>query len=361
MKINILLPFFLDDPGGGVKVMYQYANQLAERGHDVVIYHSLKTRWMHKRLLSLKFWKLYFLQRFASKVASKRPTWFLLNKSIKSLQVAKVSNHLIRDADIVFSTWWATATEMTELESSKGKKFNLIQDDGTHWPEHKELIIQSYRLPINYLTISKYLQECFSKYTKKMIPLIPNAIDPKQYYIHNPIEDRAKETLIMLYSEADGKGSRYGLDAFKLVLMKHPSLRIKVFGVHSTFPQNLAQNFTYYHKPANLAEIYNESAIFISPSLQEGWGLPPMEAMACGCACVCTRIEGHVDFMDDDTALLVEPRNSRVIADAILKLIEDDDLRIRLAYAGSTRIKDFTWDKNTNELEKLFLAALNEK
>ena len=357
MKINILLPFFIDHPGGGVKVMYQYGNQLAERGHDVVIYHSLKTRWLHKRLLSLKFWKLYFLQRFVSKVVSRRPTWFSLNSSIKSLQIAKVSDYLIRDADVVFSTWWATAIEMAELKSSKGKKFNLIQDDGTHWPKHQELIHQSYQLPINYLTISKYLQGLFSKQTGRVIPLISNAIDPTQFYINNPIESRVTKTVIMLYSESEGKGSKYGLDALKMVSVKYPSLNVKLFGVHDIPPQNLPHNFTYQYKPANLVELYNESAIFISPSLQEGWGLPPMEAMACGCACVCTRIEGHIDFLDDHTTLFVEPRNSGAMADAILKLIEDNDIRVRLAYAGSIRVKDFTWDKNTNELEKLFVVA----
>ena len=358
MKINILLPFFIDHPGGGIKVMYQYANQLADRGHDVVIYHSSKTCWTHQTpLINLKFWKRYLLQRLRVIIKLTRPTWFLLNNSIKSFTIAKVSNHLIRDADIIFSTWWATAIEVAELDLRKGKKFNLIQDDGSHIPEYRELIYQSYKLPINYITISKHLQSLFIKRTGKIIPLIPNAVDPNQFYISKTIETRIATTIIMLYSESEGKGSKYGLDALKMVSVKYPSLNVKLFGVHDIPPQNLPHNFTYQYKPANLDELYNESAIFISPSLQEGWGLPPMGAMACGCACVCTRIEGHIDFMDDHTTLFVEPRNSGAMADAILKLIEDNDLRVRLAYAGSIRVKDFTWDKNTNELEKLFVEA----
>lgn len=354
MKINILLPFFVDHPGGGVKVMYQYANKLAERGHDVVIYHSVKTRFLHMKIPG--FWRLYFLQRFVSKVVYKYPSWFLLHSSIKSLQIAKVSNYLIRDADIVFSTWWATATEMAELKSSKGKKFNLIQDDGTHWPQHSELIYKSYRLPVNYITIAKFLKKIFIKHTGKSIPLIPNAIDHNQFYISNPIESRMPGSVIMLYSEADGKGSKYGLEALKIVSAKYPLLNVKLFSVHNT-PPNLPSNFAYHYNPTNLAELYNNSAIFVSPSLQEGWGLPPMEAMACGCACVCTRVSGHLEFMDDDTTLLVEPQNSKAIANAIVKLIEDNDLRMRLAKSGTIRVKNFTWDKNTDELEQLFIGS----
>ena len=359
MKINILLPFFLDRPGGGVKVMYQYANLLAERGHDVVIYHAKKTKWLHRK--SFRSWYLYILQRFFGKILRKRPIWFLLNETIQSLQIAWISNHLIRDADVIFSTWWATATEMAELSSAKGNKFNLIQDDGTHHPSMLSAIRHSYQLPVHYLAISKHIQEHVFQHTKKNIPLVSNGLNHREFFVQSPIESRLETRVIMLYSEEEGKGSLYGLQALKYVKSRYTHLSVTLFGVYLAPPQDLPEGFTYYYNPDNLLELYNQSNIFVSPSLQEGWGLPPMEAMACGCACVCTRILGHMEFMDDYTTLLVEPKNISSMADAIIKLIEDNDLRIKLANAGALRVKECTLDKSTDKLEKFFLEACCEK
>ncbi len=353
MRINILLPFFIERPGGGVKVMYQYANLLAERGHDVVVYHAKKTRGLNRK--SLRSWCLYLLQRFLSKRVTKRPMWFSLSELIQSVQIAWVSNHLIRDADIVFSTWWATATEMTALSPSKGTKYNLIQDDGSHHPEHKMEIQQSYHLPIQYLAISSHIQKLVFQHTQKTIPIIPNGLDHREFFVRAPIEARLGSRVIMLYSEEIGKGTQYGLEALIQVAKRYPHLQVTLFGVYSNPPKNLPDGFTYHCNPTNLLELYNQSAIFVSPSLQEGWGLPPMEAMACGCACICTRIQGHTEFMDEQTAILVNPRDVQGLIAGVCRLMEDSSYRMHLAYQGIQRVAQFSCEQSVNRLENLFI------
>lgn len=358
MKINILLPFFSQKPGGGLKIMYQYANSLAERGHSVTIYHAKKTSGLHKK--SLSSWLLYFLQRFFKKTIVQRPQWFSLNTSIESIQIAWIDNHLIRNADIVFSTWWATAMEMNRLDSRKGEKFNLIQDDGTHHPNNLLQIRQSYRLPINYLAISKHIQDLVFQYSGKLVPIISNGLDGREFGIHKPIESRFSRAIMMLYSEEKGKGSEYGLEALKLVTKKYPDLQVTLFGVYAEPRESLPERFAYYFNPSNLSELYNRSAIFVSPSLQEGWGLPPMEAMACGCACVCTRILGHLEFMNDDTAVLVSPENSTELASGIIKLIEEPSLRYQLISRGVERVAGFSFEESASKLEQIFLSHFDE-
>lgn len=351
MKINILLPFFLEHPGGGIKVMYQYANLLKERGHDVAIYHIRKLR---KK--SLRSWCAYILQRFFHKMY-KYPTWFPLDPSIPSIQIAWASNQLIRDADILFSTWWVTASEMMKLSNSKGEKFNLLQEHAD--PLRSFEVEQAYRFPIHYLTISKQLQKTVFQYANKIVPIIPNGLDRKEFFLAVPIELREPLSIIMLYSEDPGKGTMYGLQALEQVVNKYPDLRVTLFGIY-TQPQDLPAYCSYHQSPNNLAALYNQSAIFITPSLQEGWGLVAMEAMACGCACVCTRIDGHMEFMDKDTAILVNSRNSIELASGIIKLIEEPNLRYQLVSRGIDRVARFSLEDSANKLERIFLSKVDE-
>ena len=81
--------------------------------------------------------------------------------------------------------------------------------------------------------------------------------------------------------------------------------------------------------------VYNQHAIFFSPSLAEGWALPPAEAMAAGCALVCTQIGGHADYaFTNETALLVEPKNIQDMVHKLRRLLNDKLMRIQLAERG---------------------------
>src|SRR5688500_10532319 len=103
LRINMILPFPGTKPGGGLKVMYEYANRLQEKGHQVTILHSIKRPY--KKMRSPLWWKqLVYKLRGVS-----RPKWFPLHESIVSLIVPEITNHHVPDADILFSTWWEMA------------------------------------------------------------------------------------------------------------------------------------------------------------------------------------------------------------------------------------------------------------
>jgi glycosyltransferase involved in cell wall biosynthesis len=80
-----------------------------------------------------------------------------------------------------------------------------------------------------------------------------------------------------------------------------------------------------------LPDFYNECSVFVLPSDHEGWGLPAVEAMACGAALVTTANGGTDDFALDGVNALVVPRRQPVaIAEAIEKVIDDRELRLSL-------------------------------
>lgn len=356
LKINIVLPFLNQSPGGGLKVMYQYANQLTRNGHDVVIYHSMYTSWTHsgRRIRKLKH---VFLQKYLGLKRSRRPSWFPLDESIKSFEIVEVTTAYIRDADIIFCTWWATAIEVSSLSDSKGRKFNLIQDYEAIMTPHKDIVHKSYQLNLVNIAVSNYLADKVASFSGNRPQVIPNAVETDSFFVQAAIDERNSKSICMLYADAERKGSVYGIEALKIVAQKYPDIQVNFFGVYEHPKYRFPESFIYHYLPDNLRAIYNNSAIFISPSIHEGWGLPPMEAMACGCACVCTNIEGHLDFMTDGrNSLLVEPANPEQMAEKILTLIEDQTARIQLACAGNQDVQHFSWDSSYNGLIKLFLT-----
>jgi len=93
-------------------------------------------------------------------------------------------------------------------------------------------------------------------------------------------------------------------------------------------------------------DIYNGSSIFLCASLSEGWGLPPAEAMSCGCAAVSTDNGGVRDYaIHGETALLSPPEDPQVLADNLNRVLNDGTLRTKLARQGNEYIQEFNWNR----------------
>jgi glycosyltransferase involved in cell wall biosynthesis len=79
--------------------------------------------------------------------------------------------------------------------------------------------------------------------------------------------------------------------------------------------------------------------------------------MACGCAVAAVDNGGHREFAQhESTALLSPPKDAAALAGNILRLVQDPDLRMRIAQAGNAYIRNFTWDKSVNLFEKAILG-----
>jgi len=95
--------------------------------------------------------------------------------------------------------------------------------------------------------------------------------------------------------------------------------------------------------------LYNLAGLFTFPSLYEGFGLPPLEAMACGVPVVCSRVSSLPEVVGD-AALTVDPLDVTGLAEAMRQAIEDETLRASLVARGSQRAATFTWSKAAEEL-----------
>jgi glycosyltransferase involved in cell wall biosynthesis len=99
------------------------------------------------------------------------------------------------------------------------------------------------------------------------------------------------------------------------------------------------------HVPdANLAALYSGATALVFPSLYEGFGLPVLEAMQCGTP-VITSNTSSLPEVAGDAALLVDPTDEDALSQAMLDVLRDERLRLRLRCAGLERAAQFTWER----------------
>ena len=116
--------------------------------------------------------------------------------------------------------------------------------------------------------------------------------------------------------------------------------------------------FLDYVPEENLPHLYSEAAAFVFPSLYEGFGLPPLEAMACGCPVVVSNTASLPEVCGN-AAYYVDPYDVENIAEGIYKVIMNQTLRQNLIKKGLERAKFFSWEKSAEEHLKVFREVLN--
>jgi glycosyltransferase involved in cell wall biosynthesis len=96
---------------------------------------------------------------------------------------------------------------------------------------------------------------------------------------------------------------------------------------------------------------------FVFPSLYEGFGLPPLEAMACGTPVVTSDVSALPEVVGD-AALLVDPLDVDALASAIRRLWTDEGLRQDLRARGLSRVRRYTWDATARLTLEVYAAAM---
>lgn len=355
MRVTFILPGSADAPVGGVKVVYEYANRLAARGHRLTVVHAPVTRIDPSPVMLGKA-ALRYPQRILDR--SYRPDrWMQVDPSVRVRWVPSYAERFIPEADVVIATAWNTAEWVARYGDSKGSKCYLIQHY-EEWDGGDRRVQATWKAPLHKVVIARWLQDIAARLGERAT-YIPNGLDFSKFGVDVPIANRASHTAFMLYHELAWKASADGLAAAHRVHAALSDFRLLLFGVPKS-PADLPEWITYHRNPtqAVLRRLYNEASIFIAPSLAEGWPLPPAEAMMSGLALACTDIGGHREYANDGrSALLSQPGDPDALADNALRLCRDDALRHRIAEAGNGYIQQFTWDRAVDSFEA-FLHAV---
>ena len=353
MRVNFVLPFLGNT--GGLRVVFEHANHLAARGHDVRLYvPRVPHRWgAHPGRPRSWYWWVRDLAR--NLVTSDRVTWFDLR--VAPRWVWRVRPDAIAPADATVATAWPTAYWVAGLGPRAGRGFYFVQHYET-WNSPPARVDASYRLPLAKIVIASWLERLMKeRFGQPVLATVTNGVNLDQWHPDGAPPAGPPTALIQHHSE-EWKGCADGYRALERVRREFPDLRLRVFGMSRRGVPPWAETFVDPPQ-AEIRRLYSTSHVFLSPSWSEGCQLPPMEAMACGCAVVATGVGGVPDYaISGETALVCEPKRPDQLAEAVLALLRDPARRSELARRGREHIARFTWDRATGLLEQALLRGI---
>lgn len=202
-------------------------------------------------------------------------------------------------------------------------------------------------------------EEFRTDYSVEKIEEVKNKyhIDEKYFLYLGTIEPRKNlERLIKAYAElvnrrqnvpqlvlAGGKGWYYD-SIFQMVDTYH--LKEKVI-------------FTGYVEQKDSPLLMSGAIAFVFPSLYEGFGMPPLEAMACGTPVITSKTTSLPEVVGD-AGILIDPEDIEELSDAMEQMMDNEELREKLKKAGQKRAEKFTWKKSAEILMGVYRSALGE-
>ena len=227
--------------------------------------------------------------------------------------------------------------------------------------------------------ISNYLAQYVKSQNSKIpIEIIPNGVDLSKF---KPSENHIDSKTIITSSrlvEKNGVGDL--IEAMAMVSAKIPDARLKIIGDGNLMESLKLKVENNRAKPSSglyghlglenkvefLGEISNESLpkylsmadVFVRPSLSEGLGISFLEAMASGLPIIGTPVGGIPDFLKDgETGLFCKVGDPTDIADKIIKLLEDGELRKKLSENGRKLVEEkYDWNKIAEQFRRLYLV-----
>ena len=358
MKITFVIPWA--NLSGGVRVIATYAERLKQRGHSVVVVSSLLREkipvWYHAKSLLLGR-GLYRIQTQPSHFANSSVEQRVLQPT------RRVGDDDFPNADIVVASFWNTAYHVLQLPPEKGAKAIFIQNYDEEPGTKNPLVAPTWRMPMHKILISKWLIELArEKFGDANVSHVPNSVDQNQFFAA-PRGKQKVPTVGLLYSNSRFKGCATSMAALNRISTILPNLRVISFGAERPGRRLPLPGFAeFHHQPPQdqLKDLYGQCDVWLCGSKREGFHLPPLEAMACRCPVVSTRVGGPMDTIDEGVnGYLVDIGNEQALADRalqVLRMPEADWVRMSAAaYRTATR---YTLDDATVLFEKALEVAI---
>lgn len=104
-------------------------------------------------------------------------------------------------------------------------------------------------------------------------------------------------------------------------------------------------------------KFYNAADLFVFPSLYEGFGLPPLEAMACGCPVIVSNTSSLPEVVGN-AGILINPYDFDALTEEMYQILTDNDLKQEYSKKSATRAKLFTWKKTAKQTWKVYKQVL---
>ncbi len=374
---------------GGVVHHCFVIQRLVARGHEVSVYAPVvQDRHLLPPLPAGV--RIYQHPRVASNLYTlppeSRPREFLRAFWDLSVGLRHIAADLPSDADVIQATFYPNVYAADWMRRRTGSRSVLLQaihiDPRVFLPtsyrrRYSWLWARAPRRADHILAVCEALAQTLRERYGRPVTMVGNGVDDELLTGLPGDAGRAAEFLgtegrpyvLFVGSITQRKGVDALIEAFAEVRHDHPDLLLALVGRCHWWP--------YYRAVAErcgvaehirrvagsdretLRHLLDGASCFAFPSRAEGFGLPPLEAMARGRPVVCTICEGVNEYAQPgENCLQVPPDNPVELARAIRRLLDDRDLAERLGGAGRATAKKFTWDRVADLTEQAMLASV---
>ena len=181
-------------------------------------------------------------------------------------------------------------------------------------------------------------------------------VDPFVLYVGNIKPHKNLERLI----DAFDRVRQHGFENLTLVIIGDQISRYQ--GLRRAVHRHKLHKhvrFLGFVSPGTLAVLYRLASVFVFPSLYEGFGLPPLEAMASGTPVVTSNVSSLPEVLGD-AAILVDPYDPESIADGMRQALEDADLRATLIGRGLAKVREYSWEESVRRVHDIYVDVMQE-
>jgi glycosyltransferase involved in cell wall biosynthesis len=215
---------------------------------------------------------------------------------------------------------------------------------------------------------SAFLRNVFNK-RNVQVEVVPNIIDLSRFF--PGMRDKGRCHIVVTRNLEDIYDIPTALRAFALLRVQLSNARLTVAGSGPKLGELRALcdslgiagsvNFTGRLDNDRVADLYRNADLMLNSSLADNMPISLLEAMASGVPVVSTSV-GGVPFLVEDgkDAVLVAPGDAKAMADAVLQILRDDELRSRLIREGIMTVKHFTWSEVRPVLFAVYMRAMND-
>jgi glycosyltransferase involved in cell wall biosynthesis len=346
-KTPLILNWIFPEPipgSGGHTDIIRMVNLLASFGHHINAYVVPRQQLWDKSDLEVR----EFVRRHFGDINS---------------TIFKWTGGPLVESDAVMLTHWSTAYLVDNVRNTS-KIFYFVQDwEPFFFPMGTEYLQaeQTYKMGFSCITLGRWLTQRLRGWYGADADYFDLAVDHSIYY-PRPIE-KADHPRVCFYARPSTPRRLFpmGIEALEQIHQRRPDVEIVFYGVEDAELRRYAVPFPYTNRgilnEQQLAELFSASdvGIVLSPT---NCSLVPPEMMACRCAVVDLNRETVMGVSEHEVnALLAEPTPT-AIADAVLRLLEDEHLRQRLVEAAYRQVQERSWEKSARRVEEILYQKL---
>jgi glycosyltransferase involved in cell wall biosynthesis len=225
------------------------------------------------------------------------------------------------------------------------------------------------------IVLTEDMKREIQKICNREVFVIPNGIDLEKFEnlskedLRSKLEITNGKIIVFVGGLRPVKGVGYLIEAMKTIIDKNKNTRLFIVGdgVERQDLENLVKKLDLQKCVNFIGKVSNEevpeyivaSDVFVLPSLSEGFPVTVVEAMASELPIVATNIRGLREIIKDgENGFLVEPKNPEQIAEKVLLLLEDDELRARISRNNKEKAKQYSWENIVERLEEIYQSYL---